>query len=58
LENLKARDDFEDLCLDGRIILKVIIMKEDVRMWTGLIWLKIGGQWLAVVNTVINLWFP
>ena len=25
--------------------------------WTGLIWLSVGG-WLALVNTVINLWVP
>jgi hypothetical protein len=27
---------------DGRIILKWILKKQDRRMWTGLIWLRIG----------------
>jgi hypothetical protein len=25
---------------------------------TGLIWLRIGGRWPAVVSAVIKLWFP
>jgi hypothetical protein len=25
-----------------------------MRAWTGLMWLRIGGKWLAVVNAVMN----
>jgi len=39
---LRQRDNFEDLGLDGRIILKWILRKWDVGVWTGSIWLGIG----------------
>jgi len=32
----------DDLGVDGRIILKNVLMKLGVRMWTGFIWLRIG----------------
>jgi hypothetical protein len=35
-------DYLEDLGVDWRIILKFIIMKWDEKVWTGLIWLRIG----------------
>jgi hypothetical protein len=35
-------DNFEDLSVYGRIILKWILKKQDGEAWTGLIWLKIG----------------
>ena len=31
-----------DACVDGRIILRRVIRKWDVGVWTGLIWLRIG----------------
>jgi hypothetical protein len=40
LENLTERDCFEDLGLDGRIILKLILKKYVGRAWTGFIWLR------------------
>jgi hypothetical protein len=40
-ENLKVRDHSEDLGLDGRI-LEWILGKQDGRVWTGCIWLRIG----------------
>ena len=42
LENLKERDNLEDLGLDGSIILKYFLNKYDARGCTGLIWLRIG----------------
>ena len=41
-ENLRKRYHFEDLGVDGRIILKWILNKLAGRAWTELIWLRIG----------------
>ena len=40
--NLTERDDLENPGVDGRIILRLIFRKLDVRAWTGSIWLRIG----------------
>ena len=40
--DLKVRNHLEDLVVDGRIILK-LILKWDGRSWTGLVWLRIGA---------------
>jgi len=44
--NLREKDDLEDLCLDGGIILKLMFKKCGGKTWTGLIWLRIdtGGR--------------
>jgi hypothetical protein len=44
-ENLRERDHQGDPGVDGRIILRWIFRQWDVRVWTGLSWLRIeiGG---------------
>jgi hypothetical protein len=37
----EERDHLEDLCVDGRIVLKQILKKWDGRIGTGFIWLRI-----------------
>lgn len=39
---LKGRDHLEDLDLDGRMIVKLILKKWDEGAWTRLIWPGIG----------------
>jgi len=40
--NMRERDHLEDPGVGGRIILRRIFRKWDVRVWTGSIWLSIG----------------
>jgi hypothetical protein len=42
--NLKVRDCFEDVGMEGRIILKWILKQWDARIRTGFTWLKIGSS--------------
>jgi hypothetical protein len=41
LENHKQRDHLGDIGIYGRIILKLIFKKYDVKSWTGFIWLRL-----------------
>jgi hypothetical protein len=42
-----------------RVDIKIdLIERQDGMVWTGSIWLRIGGQWRAVVNTVTNFRVP
>jgi hypothetical protein len=41
LENLKGRDHFEDLCVDGRVISEWTLVKQDGKVWAVCIWLRI-----------------
>jgi hypothetical protein len=44
LENLRERNDSGNLRVDGRIILEWKFGREDGKVWTGLIWLRIGAS--------------
>jgi hypothetical protein len=41
-KNLKDRDNFVDVSVDGRILLKWIVEKQIGRVWNGFIYLGIG----------------
>jgi hypothetical protein len=42
VESLKGSDHLEDLGVDGRIMLKLILTKSGGRVCAGFIWLRIG----------------
>ena len=42
LGGLREKDDFEDLCIKGGILLKLNFKKWDWEAWTGLICIRIG----------------
>jgi hypothetical protein len=43
---LKRREHLEDVVMDGRIILELILDKQDGRLWSAFIWRRIrtGGD--------------
>jgi hypothetical protein len=56
-ETLKAREQMSVLDADGRIILKWILRKYNVKMYTMCTGFKLAQdsvQWRALVNTVIK----
>ena len=55
-ENLKEGDPLEDQDLDGSVILKRKLNKQDGRTWAGFIWHK--DKWQAVFNTIMNVQVP
>jgi hypothetical protein len=42
LGNSKDRDPLKDVCIVGGITLKCVWEKQDGKVWTGLVWLRIG----------------
>ena len=54
-ENLRERDHLGDPGVDGRIILRWIFRKWDVRLWTRSIRID---RWQALVNAVMNIRVP
>jgi len=55
-EEPEEQDHFEDIDLEGKIILKWSFKKYQVRAWTGLIWLNKDKCWPSV-NSKMNLGF-
>jgi hypothetical protein len=51
--NLRERDPLEDPGVDGRII-KIWIFRKLVGAGNGLIWLRIGDRWWALVKSVVK----
>jgi hypothetical protein len=43
-ENLKGKITLGDLGIDGRAILKWTLGTQDVKAWTGFMWLRIGSS--------------
>jgi hypothetical protein len=41
-ENLKRKDHMTDPAINERVILKLILQKQNVKMWNGVNWLRIG----------------
>jgi hypothetical protein len=42
LRNLNETYRFKEVGVNGRIILKWVLRKQDRRAWTGFIWIRIG----------------
>jgi hypothetical protein len=42
--NLKGRANSEDLDVDRKLILVLILRKKGGNVWTGFIWLRIGNS--------------
>jgi hypothetical protein len=51
--NLKGTDHLKDLGINGRTILKLILQKYGMRMYTRTNWV----QWQAVMNLIMNYRF-
>ena len=52
---LQERDQYQDLGLDGRIILKLIFKEYDRISWIRSQLLQDRNKWRTVVNAVMNL---
>lgn len=48
----------EDLVVDGRVTLKLIVKEWDREAWNGLLWLRVGTIWQALANTVMHFQVP
>jgi hypothetical protein len=52
------RDHLEDPGIEGRIVLRWIFRKWNVRAWAGSMLLRIGTGWGGLLNVVMNLQVP
>jgi hypothetical protein len=53
--NLKGRDQLRNLRVDGRIVLKMVLEKWDIRMWTRFGWLRMESiEFLLLILSSIN----
>jgi hypothetical protein len=43
-EELSRKEHFEDLGVDGKMILKCVLKKEGMTMWIGFSWFNIGSS--------------
>ena len=53
-----GRHHLEDLSMCGTIIIKLILKNWYGEEWNGLLWLRIGTGWQALVNAVMNFGVP
>ena len=51
---MKEKDNFENLGIDGKITLKLILKKYDGRL--RILAIGVRDQWQSVVSTRIDLW--
>jgi hypothetical protein len=54
---MKEGDHVEDLSVDGRIILQLILKEQDGSVWTGFVWFMVGNSG-GIVYTVVRPWVP
>jgi hypothetical protein len=47
-----------DLDIDVRILLKLILTKQDMKMWTGFTWCRIHSSCWAIVNLLLIFCVP
>jgi hypothetical protein len=51
---MKENDHLGDIGMEGRIILKSILKRQGVKIWTGVMWLRKGTSG-SLVNTIMIL---
>jgi hypothetical protein len=51
-------DHWENLGVEGRVILEWVLREQGGKLWSACVWLRIGTEWRAFVNTVMNTSLP